>query len=219
MIGTIQDITDRKKTEKALQNIQKLESLSLLAGGIAHDFNNLLGGIYGYIDMAIELAEDPILRSYLSKAMSTMDRGKNLTRQLITFSKGGVPVLAKEHLYPFLKETAQFALSGSNVSVICEQPEGLWPCNFDKNQISQVVDNIIINAKQAMPNGGTIEIEAKNMIISDNDHPVLNRENTSVFQSEIMESECLKRFFPTYLTRFLQQNQADTALGLPCVSQ
>jgi PAS domain S-box-containing protein len=176
----IADITDRKRLEEdhlkyelRLQQDQKLESLGVLAGGIAHDFNNLMGGFFGYIDLAREAANDPRVTSYLSKAMATIDRARGLTAQLLTFAKGGAPVRKTATLNPFIQETAQFALSGSNVSCRFDVPPDLWLCNFDKNQLSQVIDNIIINAQQAMPLGGTIELIARNLILAIKEHPTL----------------------------------------------
>ncbi len=169
--GTIQDITERKhveqekqKIEQQLNQAQKLESLGVLASGIAHDFNNLLGGIFGYIDLAKTFTKDETTANLLAKSLITMDRAKNLTMQLLTFAKGGSPIRKIESLSPFLEEAVQFALSGSNVSCMFNIPADLWRCDIDKNQISQVIDNIVINAIQAMPSGGTIEISACNTL-------------------------------------------------------
>jgi len=179
-LGMIQDITERKKAEEEhlkyeqqLQQTQKLESLGLLAGGIAHDFNNLLGGIYGYIDLAGEGAKDDKISRYLSKAMNTIERARGLTLQLLTFAKGGAPIKKIGNLFPFVQETAQFALSGSNVLCTFNVEPDLCACDFDKNQIGQVIDNIVINAKQAMPDGGTIEVLARNRSVAENEHPPL----------------------------------------------
>ncbi|HEX7511457.1 MAG TPA: response regulator [Chitinivibrionales bacterium] len=168
-----EDSTEQRKMEQVLQNTQKLEALGILAGGIAHDFNNLLGGIYGYIDLAQETTAASKSKEFLLKATATIERGRDLTRQLITFAKGGTPVQSVAHLFPFVQETTQFALSGSSVSCGFDIASGLWPCNFDKNQIGQVFDNIVINAKQSMPGGGVIEIAAHNATILEKQHPIL----------------------------------------------
>ncbi|MBD3344431.1 MAG: PAS domain S-box protein [Chitinivibrionales bacterium] len=165
VIGSMRDISDRKRAEEALQNMQKLESLGVLAGGIAHDFNNLLGGIFGYIDMAFDESGENKVKTYLKKALGTIDRAKGLTQQLLTFAKGGVPVKKLQELTPFIQETAQFALSGSNCSCTFALAEDLWMCKFDRNQIGQVIDNILINAKQAMPEGGAIEVGMENVVL------------------------------------------------------
>jgi PAS domain S-box-containing protein len=175
--GYARDITERKLMEENLQKSQKLESLGMLAGGIAHDFNNLLGGIFGYIDLAAAEAQEKIVVDYLAMALSTMDRARSLTGQLLTFAKGGAPIKKLKRLMPFIDETARFALSGSNVSCKCIAPNDLWLCEFDNNQLGQVIDNIVINGQQAMPEGGTIVIEADNIQLADKAHPVLPEGN------------------------------------------
>ena len=177
IVAVALDITERRRMEEELQKSQKLEALGLLAGGIAHDFNNLMGGIFGYIDIASEETKESNVTSYLSKAMNTIDRARALTRQLLTFAKGGGPVQQIGNLFPFVQETATFALSGANVSCHFEVPQDLWACNFDKNQIGQVIDNLIINAQQAMPVGGTIELSARNITLAEKEHPILSKGN------------------------------------------
>jgi PAS domain S-box-containing protein len=168
LIGTIQDITERKQTEEALLKTQKLESLGILAGGIAHDFNNLLSGIFGYLEMARMSCEATSKTTfYLDKALKTFSRAKDLTQQLLTFSKGGAPIRKTASIAPLLKESAQFALSGSNVSSTFHIADKLWLCDFDENQMGQVVDNIVINAVQAMPLGGNLSVEAANIEVKD----------------------------------------------------
>jgi PAS domain S-box-containing protein len=110
------DISARKMADEALQRTQKLESLGLLAGGIAHDFNNLLGGIFGFIDMAAEVSHEKTISNYLSKALSTINRARSLTSQLLTFAKGGEPIKKLGKLIPFIEDSTTFALSGSNVT-------------------------------------------------------------------------------------------------------
>jgi CheY-like chemotaxis protein len=95
--------------------------------------------------------------------MSVIDRARGLTRQLLTFSKGGAPVKTVRPLFPFIRQTAEFALSGSNVSCVFDVAEDLWPCEYDENQMGQVIDNLVINAMQAMPRGGRLQISAENV--------------------------------------------------------
>lgn len=176
IIGVVlvfRDITEKAKVERALQNVQKLESLGILAAGIAHDFNNLLSGIYGNIDMAVEETERRNVKKYLRKALGTIDRARALTGQLLTFAKGGAPIKKLGSLVPFVEETTKFALSGSNVSSRFSIRKNLWQCEFDSNQIGQVIDNIVINAQQAMPEGGTVEITAENIQMSAESHATL----------------------------------------------
>lgn len=154
---------ERLKLEQYLNQMQKLESIGILAGGIAHDFNNLLAGIFGYIDTARMSCKDTPSNDLLSKAMQAIDRARGLTRQLLTFAKGGAPIKKIEPLAPTLRESALFALSGSNVSCTFEIERSLWPCNYDRDQIGQVIDNLVLNAQQAMPAGGQITITARNV--------------------------------------------------------
>ncbi|MCM2283469.1 MAG: PAS domain S-box protein [Desulfobacula sp.] len=168
MVVNLSDITQRKALEAQYEQAQKMESLGTLAGGIAHDFNNLLSGIYGYLDLAQKKNKDPKISDYLTRALNSSERAKNLTRQLLTFSKGGEPVKKIEPLTPFLQETTQFALSGSNVSCSFNIAPDLWTCDYDKNQMGQVIENIVINAVHAMPSGGSIDVTAMNVTIPEN---------------------------------------------------
>ncbi|MBN1761084.1 MAG: transporter substrate-binding domain-containing protein [Chitinispirillaceae bacterium] len=169
----LRDITEQQKLIETVQRSTKLESLGVLAGGIAHDFNNLMGGIFGYIDIAAEASDDPVVKTRLTKAMNTIQRARGLTRQLLTFAKGGAPVRTVSALVPFVEETARFTLGSSSVSLTAALPGDIWTCNLDRGQISQVIDNIIRNAGEAMPDGGAIHITAENLRISDSSHPPL----------------------------------------------
>lgn len=173
IIGVVlvfRDITDKQKTDSALQNAEKLEAIGLLAGGIAHDFNNLLGGIFGYIDLARVQAEKGNSRgseNALSKACGVYDRAKYLTQQLLTFSKGGTPVRKTQAIAEHVQQAVTFALSGSNVSPVFAVPSEVWPCDFDENQMAQVFDNIVINARQGMPLGGNLDVTVRNIAPED----------------------------------------------------
>lgn len=165
------DITERKRLQDEVEKTQRLEALGVLAGGIAHDFNNLLGGIYGYIDMASELAPGEKATSHLAKALGTIDRARGLTYQLLTFAKGGAPIKKVQDIAPVVKDTASFALSGSNVSPRFHIGSALWPCDFDRTQIAQVIENMIINAYQAMPKGGVVDVSVDNVRIAPGERP------------------------------------------------
>ncbi|HEQ71646.1 MAG TPA: PAS domain S-box protein, partial [Spirochaetia bacterium] len=175
VVLVFRDMTEKRKLLDHLQRADKLDSLGILAGGIAHDFNNLLSGIFGYIELARELSttDDPI-RPFLDQALGVFDRATNLTRQLITFSKGGTPVRKIQPIGTLLQNSLRFALSGSQVTNTVAIARDLWPCHFDEHQIAQVVDNLAINALQAMPEGGTISLIAENCLISGNKHPGLS---------------------------------------------
>ncbi len=165
-IGVLSNVTEKLKVEEQMRNTQKLESLGILAGGIAHDFNNLLSGLFGYIDLARQRAvegDSDNTAKYLAKTLAVFDRARHLTRQLLTFSKGGAPILKTQPLAAHVQKTIQFALSGSAVAASFTIPDDIWLCSFDQNQIAQVIDNIVINACQAMPLGGKLEVDISNV--------------------------------------------------------
>jgi PAS domain S-box-containing protein len=165
--GIVRDITDRKRMEEELLKTQKLESLGILAGGIAHDFNNILTAISTNISMARMYGnlEDDISQM-MADAEKASFRARNLTQQLLAFSKGGAPVRKTVSILRILKENMEFALSGANVK--CEDlsrlaSKDLWRVEADEGQIGQVVHNLIINAIQSMPEGGVIKMGAENV--------------------------------------------------------
>jgi PAS domain S-box-containing protein len=162
------DVTERRRVEEQLQNAQKLESLGILAGGIAHDFNNLLTGVFGLVDLARHRsAPDTPIRKTLDRTLAVLDRARGLTGQLLTFSQAGEPVTVPLALEPLLESCSQFALSGSNVSCELDLAPDLWPCEGDERQLDQVVDNVLLNARQAMPQGGTVHVRAENVLVPD----------------------------------------------------
>lgn len=163
------DITERKNTEEELQKIDKLQSIGVLAGGIAHDFNNILQGLYGNISFAKEdLPKKHPSHEFLEEAEKSMTRAVWLTKQLLTFAKGGAPIKETINISPLIEETARFDLSGSNVKLAYHHAADLWPVDADKGQIRQVVSNLVINACEAMPNGGNLSITLKNTDLTAN---------------------------------------------------
>ncbi|UCB45173.1 MAG: PAS domain S-box protein [Spirochaetota bacterium] len=164
----VRDITERKRAEAELLRASKLDSIGTLAGGIAHDFNNLLTAILGNISLLMSHLEktDPIYDK-VAEAEKASLRARDLTQQLLTFSKGGSPVKQPSKLGPLLRDAAQFALSGSNVRPRFALPEDIWTVEIDEGQINQVINNIIINADHAMPEGGTVELRAKNVTLDE----------------------------------------------------
>jgi len=157
------DITDRKRLEEDLIRAQKMESLGILAGGIAHDFNNLLVGIMGNVSLSM-LDVNPASDIYkqLEIADRASLRAQGLTQQLLTFSRGGAPIKKVIDMGPVVREAVEFSLRGSGATCDVELPLGLWPVLADAGQIAQVINNLVINADQAMPAGGTITVRAEN---------------------------------------------------------
>ena len=171
-----EDITHRQKMEEEIRKAEHLESLGLLAGGIAHDFNNLLAGIFGYVGLAREYGKDNRdIKDNLDKAMVVFGQAKSLTQQLLTFSKGGAPVRRLASVSELLTDVASFVLSGTGVRPELILPPGLWSCEVDAGQLSEVFNNIIINAQQAMPGGGVVTIAAENVHLPDDSRPPLKK--------------------------------------------
>ena len=164
------DITQRRKMEKELLKAEKLESISTLAGGLAHDFNNILMAIVGHISLSqIKLAkgEHEALPGLLERCEKACMQAKTITQQLLTFARGGVPVKKVTSLAEILQDSASFMTRGSNVRCAFSLPQDLWAVEVDEGQIGQVVANIVLNAIQAMPAGGLIEVAAANVTIND----------------------------------------------------
>lgn len=204
VVLVFRDMTAKQKLDDSILRTQKLESLGVLAGGIAHDFNNLLGGIFGYIEMALMKTTEEIVSNYLSKSLNNIDRARSLTHQLLTFSKGGAPIKTIGSLFPAVQKTVEFALSGSSVSSRFNIQNNLWLCDFDKNQIAQIIENLTLNAQQAMPNGGVIELTALNVSFYEKEHVSLESGNyvkLSIKDQGIgIPKELLTRIFDPYYT-------------------
>jgi PAS domain S-box-containing protein len=166
MLGNIQDITEREKMEEEIGKIQKLESIGVLAGGIAHDFNNMLSAILGNISLASNHAKpgDRIFE-LLQEAGKAGRRAKNLSHQLLTFSKGGEPVKHVISIAELVRDVTEIALMGCSVRAVHSMGETLRTAEVDEGQISQVIYNIVINAKQAMDSAGKIATLCENICI------------------------------------------------------
>lgn len=162
------DITARKQTEEDILKAQKLESVGILAGGIAHDFNNILTVILGNISLAkVNVKSDHKIYDLLSATEAASKRAQALTMQLLTFAKGGAPVKEVYSIAKILKESALFVLTGSKSKCDFSIVNNLWTVEADAGQISQVINNIVINANQAMSEGGVIQIRAENKLIEE----------------------------------------------------
>ena len=163
-----QNITERKEAEDELLKLRKLESVGVLAGGIAHDFNNLLTGLFGNIELAKRfLSGDHKSYKYLETAERSLENATGLTKQFLTFAKGGDPVKEIISITSILTETVLFSLRGSNLKPQIDIASDLWSVEADRGQFSQVISNLIINAQQAMSSGGVIFIIASNVMIVD----------------------------------------------------
>lgn len=166
VVLVFRDVTEKRKMEQELLRAEKLESVGILAGGIAHDFNNILTAILGNITLARKYATDNRIIEKLTKMERASLQAKDLTEQLLTFSKGGAPIKKATSIAELIKDSASFALRGSNVRCHFYIADDLWPVEVDEGQISQVINNMIINADQAMPEGGIIQVHAENVTVS-----------------------------------------------------
>ena len=170
------DISERKKSETERLTTSKLESLGTLAGGIAHDLNNILTVISGNIGLA--QIEAPIdsgsLLGFLSKAGQAAQHAAHLSSQLLTFSKGGAPLKKIVSIGDLLEHAAEFALYGSNLRADFDIAVDLWKAEVDPGQIEQVINALMLNAREAMPHGGTVRVRARNMVFEEHTNAPLS---------------------------------------------
>jgi PAS domain S-box-containing protein len=158
-VFVLRDVTAQKQAEEELFQAEKLHSISLLAGGIAHDFNNILSSVLGNISIVrMSMEEGDAAAQKLFLAEKAALQATSLAKQLLTFSKAGTPNLEATSIDQLVEDSAQFILRGSNVKCEVYKDDHVWPVDADKGQISQVVNNLIINADQAMPEGGIIRL-------------------------------------------------------------
>jgi len=175
LIGSVlvfHDVSDRNREEAERQRISKLNSLGVLAGGIAHDFNNLLTTILGNLFMAKlkMVSQDPVTQG-LQEAEKACLRAKDLTQQLLTFAKGGAPIKKRMAIQDMVRLNTIFALSGSATECTFHLSDTLWPVNVDEAQLKQVIHNLVINARQAMPRGGMLTIQGENVMVDPQTQP------------------------------------------------
>jgi PAS domain S-box-containing protein len=221
VIGTVlvlRDVTEQDRLEQELVRATRLESVGVLAGGIAHDFNNILTAVMGNLTLAqLDVAPDGPAAGSLRSAEKAALRARDLTQQLLTFAKGGEPVRAAVQLEAVVREMTSFALHGSQVKASFDLAPDLWPADADKGQIGRVVQNLVINAVQAMPNGGTLRITARNDVLDGLSLPGLAPGSyiqiAITDTGEGIQMEHLARIFDPYFTT----KQTGTGLGLAAV--
>jgi len=220
VVLVFRDVTEKEQMEESLRRTQKLDALGVLAGGIAHDFNNLLGGIFGFLDLGrdqIQEGQPEKAIKSLNKALDVFTRAKALTQQLLTFAKGGAPQRKPQRLQPILTEGTLFALAGSTITCEFDLAPDLSPCDLDENQMAQVVSNLVLNAKQAMPGGGLLRVSARNVELRAGERPALPAgEFVEIcFQDSGvgMPPELLPRIFDP----FFSTKQQGSGLGLATV--
>jgi len=206
---------ERHRTEKELLKTGKFESLGVLAGGIAHDFNNLLTGIIGNISLAKTFARpEEKIYEILERSEKACFRATDLTTQLITFAKGGAPIKKIVFISDLIKDSVSFALSGSHIKCEFSMQDDLWPVEVDEGQIRQVISNLIVNAEEAMPEGGVVKVRAENITIGTKDTLLLKEgKYIRVFiedQGIGIPKELLGKIFDPYFTT----KQKGSGLGL-----
>ncbi len=220
--GTLLDITERRQFEEELLKVKKLESIGVLAGGIAHDFNNLLTVIMGNTALARRfLPDDHEAQNCLRLSENAANRARDLTKRLLTFAKGGEPIRTVTDVRAILAEVAEFVLHGSNVTYESAFPEMLWAADVDAGQISQVFQNLVVNADQAMPDGGNLRISCANVTVMPTDSGKLVpgdyvRVDISDEGHGIAEED-LKRVFDPYFTTRDMDSAKGSGLGLAIV--
>jgi PAS domain S-box-containing protein len=217
-VTVFEDITEQRQAEAERLRFSKLESVATLAGGIAHDFNNILTAIMGNISLAmLDQPETGPGRERLTAAERACSQAQSLARQLLTFATGGVPIKELLSLEKFIRETVSFAASGSPVRCEFRFPDNLWAAEADPNQISQVFQNLVINAIQAMSAGGIITMRGENLEVGEGSDLPLEAgryvQITIQDQGIGIPADFLPKIFDPYFTT----KQAGSGLGLATV--
>lgn len=222
VVWSVEDISHRLRLEEELLKVKKLESIAVLAGGIAHDFNNILVAIIGNVSLAERLVEEKHqVRELLARAISASLRAKNLVLRLLAFASGGEPVRGSASLPELLRESVPFVLAGSNVKCEYDIPAALWTINMDRGQLDQVFQNLVLNADQSMPDGGTMAISCANVEVTADEIPGL-RPGRYV-RAEVCDSghgirsEHIERIFDPYFSTKEKDSNKGSGLGLSIV--
>lgn len=224
MVTVFQDITEKRQAERELIKSAKLESLGVLAAGIAHDFNNILAAIISNLQLAtVQYAKQIDISSTLAQTVEISYKASALTKQLLTFAKGGAPVKKNAPLDRLIRETTEFVLRGSNIKVEYQIPSDLWPVAIDVGQISQVIHNLVLNAKQAMQHGGIITISVHNVEIGANQKQKLKPGNyvqiTITDQGVGIKPEILGKIFDPFFTTKPSGNGLGLATAFSIIRQ
>jgi len=212
---TIIDITESKRLEAEQQRIEKLESIGTLAAGIAHDFNNYLTAIMGNIGLVMRHVDSKGKKlEGLEEAERACLKAKDLTQQLLIFSRGGTPIKKPIDIGKLIREATTFALRGSKVKPVFSLPDDVWAVEADEGQLNQAINNIVINADQAMPKGGVINVDVRNHVISSRGRmqlPAGDYVHITIKDTGIgMPREHFKRIFDPFFTT----KQKGSGLGL-----
>lgn len=213
--GVDTDVTDRLELQNEREKRQRLESLGLLAGGIAHDFNNILTGIVGNLSLArMMIASDHRAAGRLDECEKAAKRASELTQQLLTFARGGEPVKKNVDTAQLINEAVSFGLRGSNIRAEVHLDTGLWSIDADEGQINQALNNLLINASQAMPDGGTVSVKAENIVAEDALKPAGHFVRIIIRDSGVgIPAEIMSKVFDPYFTT----KAGGTGLGLASV--
>lgn len=215
--GHVADITKYRMAGEERLKLQKLESLGILAGGIAHDFNNILTAIMANASMASVISREEQQRTSLDAIVKATTRATGLTQQLLAFARGGIPSVKVTAVDQVIRESAEFILGKGSKSV-CELDlaKDLWLAEVDPLQIAQVIQNLVINANQAMPDGGRIRITAKNVTDPESIHARGDYIHISVIDNGVgIPEKFLERIFEPYFTT--KGEGAGSGLGLSVV--
>ena len=215
----VTDITARKRAEADRLILNKLESTGILAGGIAHDFNNLLTVILLNLELAQTLnPSDDKLALHLAEAKETCLLASSLTAQLLTFAKGGAPIRKAMLLSGVIQESVRPALSGSKVRCEFSLAEDLWLAEVDAGQIGQVIRGMVLNAREAMPQGGVVYVRAENVVLSAQEQPSLPAGEyvrvSIADQGAGIAKEVLPKIFDPYFSTKQRGDQKGMGLGL-----
>ncbi|MDY6954473.1 MAG: ATP-binding protein, partial [Thermodesulfobacteriota bacterium] len=219
--GFMEDVTERKQLQDALRHAHKMEAIGTLAGGIAHDYNNLLSVILGNIAMAKEdLEGDHGIYPFLNEAETASFKAKELTHRLITFSRGGAPVRERASIMELLREAAHLALAGSGVTCDSSIPGDLWAVEYDEEQMQQVINNLMTNAYEAMPEGGTVRLTAENTLVGGEQDKTLPLPDGAYVKISLCDQgagipeEQLSAIFDPYFSTKERGEQKGMGLGL-----